>query len=94
MNFNNLLKKLKNESFSNREHGDRFERLIQLYLMTDPKYSPIFETVWMWNDFPYKNSLGVSVDTGIDLVALTKENEYWAIQCKFYGMDKTISKSD
>jgi predicted helicase len=48
----------------------------------------------MWNDFPYKNSLGVSVDTGIDLVALTKENEYWAIQCKFYGMDKTISKSD
>ena len=34
------------------------------------------------------------MDTGIDLVALTRDGNYWAIQCKFFDPDHTIQKSD
>jgi len=47
--------------------------------------------VWLWNEFPGKNDLGGN-DTGIDLVAVTHHNEYWAIQCKCYQETSTIDK--
>ena len=50
-----VLKKYRTISFSESDKGDRFERLMQLYLQTDPKYSFQFKHVWMWNDFPGKN---------------------------------------
>ncbi len=37
--FNQVLEKYRKISFSERNKGDRFERLIQAYLLTDPKYS-------------------------------------------------------
>ncbi|MTI38336.1 DEAD/DEAH box helicase family protein, partial [Fulvivirga lutimaris] len=73
------------------DKGDRFERLMQAYLMTDPKYAYKFKNVWMWNEFPGKMDLGGS-DTGIDLVALTNEGDYWAIQCKCYQENSRIDK--
>lgn len=71
MSFQNILDKYRKISFSERDKGDRFERLMQLYLQTDPKYKYRFKHVWMWNEFSKKNDLGGS-DTGIDLVALIK----------------------
>jgi predicted helicase len=65
--------------------------LIQAYLKTDPQYANQFKTVWLWNEFPGKNDLGGG-DTGIDLVAVTPHNEYWAIQCKCYQESSTIDK--
>jgi len=56
-------------------------------------YENVFETVWLWKEFPYRNEFGGS-DTGIDLVALTKDSEYWAIQCKCYQEDTQIDKKD
>lgn len=91
MSFKNILEKYKNISFSERDKGERFERLIQAYLKTDPKYANLFKEVWMWNDFPQKVDFG-GKDIGIDLVALTNDGDYWAIQCKFYDQNSTIDK--
>ncbi len=78
-------------SFSERDKGDRFERLMQAYLRTDPRYAYLFKNVWLWNEFPGKLDLGGG-DTGIDLVALTIEGDYWAIQCKCFQEDTYIDK--
>ncbi|WP_430967361.1 DEAD/DEAH box helicase [Spongiimicrobium sp. 2-473A-2-J] len=91
MTFQNILEKYRKYSFSEHDKGDRFERLMAAYLQTDPKYSNLFKEVWLWNDFPSRNDLGGN-DTGIDIVALTKEGDYWAIQCKCYAENTTIDK--
>ena len=91
MTFQNILEKYRKYSFSEHDKGDRFERLMVAYLQTDPKYSNLFEKVWLWNDFPGRNDLGGN-DTGIDIVALTNDKEYWAIQCKCYAENTTIDK--
>ncbi|MCG2461462.1 DEAD/DEAH box helicase family protein [Flavobacteriaceae bacterium F89] len=91
MSFQKILDKYRKISFSERDKGDRFERLMQAYLKTDPKYASKFKNVWMWNEFPGKLDLGGG-DTGIDLVALTHEGDYWAIQCKCYQESSTMDK--
>lgn len=91
MGFNKIIEKYRKISFSERDKGDRFERLMKAYLLTDPKYAYKFKKVWMWNEFPSKNDLGGG-DTGIDLVALTIEGDYWAIQCKCYQESSVIDK--
>ncbi|MBU2718213.1 hypothetical protein HF563_02130, partial [Acidithiobacillus ferridurans] len=68
-----------------RAKGKYFERLIQQYLLVDPEYANRLETVWMWDDFPYRWEGG---DIGVDLVAREQDTgEYWAIQAKFYAQD-------
>jgi predicted helicase len=91
MSFKKVLEKYRKISFSERDKGDRFERLMQAYLLTDPKYAYQFKKVYLWNEFPGKKDLGGS-DTGIDLVAVTHDNDYWAIQCKCYQETATIDK--
>lgn len=91
MSFQKILDKYRKIAFSERDKGDRFERLMQAYLKTDPKYAFLFKNVWLWNEFPGKIDLGGG-DTGIDLVALTNEGDYWAIQCKCYQEDSIIDK--
>jgi predicted helicase len=91
MSFNKVLEKYRKISFSERDKGDRFERLMQAYLQTDPKYAFKLKRVWLWNEFPGKSDLGGG-DTGIDLVALTIEGDYWAIQCKCYQESAVIDK--
>ncbi|NYJ28240.1 DEAD/DEAH box helicase [Allomuricauda sp. ARW1Y1] len=89
--FNRLLDNYRKIAFSERDKGDRFERLMAAYLQTDPKYADQFKKVWLWNEFPGRRDLGGG-DTGIDLVALTHDNDYWAIQCKCYAENTTIDK--
>ena len=91
MSFQKILDKYRRISFSERDKGDRFERLMQRYLKTDPTYAYKFRDVWLWNEFPGKLDLG-GTDTGIDLVALTHEGDYWAIQCKCFQESATIDK--
>jgi len=91
MSFNKILDKYRKISFSEKDKGDRFERLMKAYLLTDPKYAYKFKKVWLWNEFPSKQDLGGN-DTGIDLVALTNEGDYWAIQCKCFQEGTIISK--
>jgi len=91
MKFQTILNKHRELSFSEKDKGTRFERLMQGYLLTTPIYENKFEKVWLWEEFPYKDELGRS-DTGIDLVALTKNEGYWAIQCKCYQENIRIEK--
>ncbi|WP_271766766.1 restriction endonuclease [Aquimarina algiphila] len=91
MTFNNILEKYRKYAFSERDKGDKFERLMAAYLQTDPKYANLFKKVWLWNEFPSRKDLGGN-DTGIDIVALTNEGDYWAIQCKCYAENTTIDK--
>jgi len=91
MAFNKVLEKYRKISFSERDKGDRFERLMQSYLLTDPQYSYKFKKVWLWSEFHGKNDLGGG-DTGIDLVALTHDGDYWAIQCKCFQENSSIDK--
>ncbi len=91
MSFQSILEKYRKISFSERDKGNRFERLMQAYLNTDPKYAPVFKNIWLWSEFPGRVDLG-GTDTGIDLVALTYEGDYWAIQCKCYQASSIIDK--
>ena len=91
MEFKQILEKYRQFSFSERDKGDRFERLMQAYLLTDPQYATILKHVWMWNEFPSRKDFG-GKDIGIDLVAQTFEGDYWAIQCKCFQDDAVIDK--
>jgi predicted helicase len=64
---------------------------MQAYLQTDPKYANLFKNVWLWNDFCGRTDLGGG-DTGIDLVALTFQGDFWAIQCKCFQEESSIDK--
>lgn len=87
-----ILEQFREEASSNRDLGDRFERLICRYLELDPIYQDRFSHVWMWNEWPQKGNVG---DVGIDLVAQVRATgEYCAIQCKFYLPDHTLSKEN
>lgn len=93
MGFQSVIEKYRKISFSERDKGARFERLMQAYLQTDPYYANRFKKIWLWGEFPYRKDLGGS-DTGIDLVAQTNEGDYWAIQCKRYQEETRINKDE
>jgi len=87
-----ILDQFRDEARSNRDLGDRFERLIHRYFELDPIYADLFSRVWMWNDWPLRGNVP---DVGIDLVAQERATgEYCAIQCKFYLPDHTLVKED
>lgn len=87
-----ILDQFREEATSNRDLGDRFERLICRYLQLDPLYAERFSDVWMWNEWPLKGNVG---DVGIDLVAEERATGgYCAIQCKFYLPNHILSKED
>lgn len=83
-----ILEEFRQVATSNRDLGDRFERLICRYFELDPLYADRFSHVWMWNEWPLKGKVG---DLGIDLVAEeSATGEFCAIQCKFYLPDHTL----
>lgn len=92
-NFTQILDIFRKEALSERDKGYRFERLMQAYLKTTSVYQNVFEEVWLWMEFPYHDQFG-GKDIGIDLVAKTFDNDYWAIQCKCFAADKYITKGD
>ena len=91
MSFDAILEKYRSASFHERDKGDKFEGLMQAYLRTDPKYAIQFKSVYLWNDFPGRADLG-GIDSGIDLVAVTHDDHYWAVQCKCYAEGTRIDK--
>ena len=92
VSFNDVLTKFRAEAFSERDKGFRFEKLMKKYLQIEPQYKNILKTVWLWNEFPFRNDFS-GKDTGIDLVAQTVEGDYWAIQCKCFDESARIDKA-
>lgn len=89
--FDRILEKYRTISYSERDKGTRFEKLMKGFMLTYPLYLGRFSDVWMWNEFPFRKDFG-GKDTGIDLVARTNDGDYWAIQCKCYQESATIDK--
>jgi len=89
--FHSILSHFRKYALSERDKGDKFERLMQAYLQTDPRYAALFSNVWLWNEFPARRDFG-GKDTGIDLVARTTSGDYWAIQCKCFQESAVIDK--
>ncbi|WP_461256464.1 restriction endonuclease [Treponema sp. R80B11-R83G3] len=93
MTFEQIIQEFRDKSFSERDKGYRFERLIQSFLKTMPEYSDLFSNIWLWNEFPSRGDFGSGdKDLGIDIVAKTKYGDYWAVQCKCYQEDMAIDK--
>ena len=92
MTIHDLLKELSEAATSNRDKGDKFERLMLEFLKADPLYSDRFSNVWLWNNWPGRDG---KVDTGIDIVAQERDSgEFCAIQCKFYAPSYELQKPD
>ncbi len=91
MNIHDILAKVRQQSVSERQKGAVFEKLMQRWLQSDPRYCNLLKKVWLWDEFPAKGEFG-GKDTGIDLVARTEEGDYWAIQCKCYDANAVIDK--
>ncbi len=89
--FNDILAEFREAATSNRDLGDKFERLVATYLVTDPQYADRLADVWLWSEWPDR----WDTDVGIDLVARERgTGDYWAIQCKFYDPAHSLQKAD
>jgi superfamily II DNA or RNA helicase len=66
--------------------GDVFENVCKYFLQTAPQYQTKLKNVWLLkevkDDLRRKLNLP-STDEGIDLIAETFDNKYWAIQSKY-----------
>ena len=102
MNYNKILKKLTcfndiysiTKSLTEKQKGDLFEWFTYYTFKYDPRLNIGLEEIWMYSEIP-NHILEIlhlpSKDKGIDLL-IKKNNQYYAIQCKFReNITKTIS---
>jgi predicted helicase len=87
-----LLTAIRESSTSEKEKGDKFEKLMLSFFRIEPTYKAQFKSVWLWSDWPGNRGLP---DTGIDLVAENIDGSgFTAIQCKNYAPTTILDKSD
>ncbi|MBR1645699.1 MAG: DEAD/DEAH box helicase [Selenomonadaceae bacterium] len=91
MTIDELLEKYRAEELSTHGLGTKFERLMKNFLLTYSAWRGKFSEVWLWNDFPFRDELG-GKDLGIDIVAKTVDDKFWAVQCKFYAEITIVTK--
>ena len=91
MTIDELLEKYRVEASSTHGLGTKFERLMKNFMRTYPAWRGKFSDVWLWNEFPFRKELGGN-DLGVDLVAKTFDEDFWAVQCKFYSDTTTVAK--
>ncbi len=72
------------------EFGEDFEWLCTWFLKHAPRYRGLFEKVWLWNDWPDR----WGPDAGIDIVALDRAGDLWAVQSKADAPRRAISKRE
>ena len=76
----------KAKELTNKERGDAFERVVQLHLLSKPKYASELDEVWQLQEVPQdvrKHLKLPEADEGIDLIAKHVDGTYWAIQAKY-----------
>jgi predicted helicase len=92
MTISDILNDIRKTSGSEKEKGDKFEKLMLMFFKTEPTYKSQFKNVWMWSSWPGNKGLP---DTGIDLVAENiDDNGFTAIQCKNYAPTTILDKAD
>ncbi len=70
--------------------GGDFEWLCKWFLENAPRYRGQFDKIWLWKDWPDR----WGTDAGIDIVALTRSGELWAVQAKADHPDRAIAKRE
>ncbi len=69
-----------------KDKGDAFARLVQLHLLTKPKFQSNLNNVWLLQEVPkwVRDKLNLpEPDEGIDLIAQGRNGKFWAVQAKF-----------
>lgn len=93
-----LLAQFRDMTLTERDKGTSFENLMVQYFKTEPFYKEQYADVLSYSDWvdQYGADLAITTkkDTGIDLVVVTTDGEFHAIQCKNYSPDHAISKKD
>jgi predicted helicase len=93
-NIRDLLSRYRDGAKTQREKGTYFERLCIEFLTHDPEMAQQYEDAWTFREWAEGQGTR-QTDTGIDLVAsLRDDGGVCAIQCKFYGPEHHIQKSD
>lgn len=91
--FFDLITTYKTIAKTEREKGTYFELLCIKYFLNEPFYADLYSEVQPYSDWAKLQGL-TGKDTGIDLVATTKDGEFHAIQCKLYDADSKVPKSE
>ena len=73
-----------------RVRGKQFEHVCKWFLTNDPMYKTTLRKVWLWKEWTGR----WGIDAGIDLVAEDHDRRLWAIQCKAYKPESSITKAD
>jgi len=72
------------------QRGRQFETICKWFLENAPEYRCQIKRVWLWDDWPGRWGR----DKGIDLVAETVDERFWAIQSKAYALNHAVTKND
>lgn len=90
-----LLDQFREQALAVRDQGTSFEKLMIQYFSTEAFYRSFYDEVLFYADWVtrYGAQAGIErrVDIGIDLVAITKDGRFHAIQCKNYAPDHCIA---
>ncbi|MBX9597063.1 MAG: DEAD/DEAH box helicase family protein [Burkholderiales bacterium] len=93
--FQQLLSIYRDNSETQREKGNYFEKLVIPFLQNDARFAPQFSKIQTFSEWAKKQNKS-GFDSGIDLVATNSAEYgegYTAIQCKFYNTT-SISKAE
>jgi predicted helicase len=88
-----VLNNIRIQARSEREKGTYFENLIQSYFVTEAYYKDEYKEVLTYAEWARRNNR-TAKDTGIDLVAITFDEQNHAIQCKLYDLEYKLQKPD
>ncbi|WP_343286593.1 type ISP restriction/modification enzyme [Helicobacter sp. 12S02634-8] len=77
--FQTILDKVSAIEASNRTKGGIFEK-ISVHLLKEKNTQGEYKSIKLWGEWEHRDGK----DTGIDIVAETKDGEFVAVQCKFY----------
>ena len=79
-----ILKKCREVNVTERQKGALFEKLMQRWLKSDPRYSNILEKVWLWDEFPGRTEFG-GKDTGLEYIYKDGYSGFWATKLNKKG---------
>ena len=83
-----ILSEIIAKSPSLRDKGSMFERLMQRWLNTDPRYAGKFTDVWLWHEFAFSGNRTRNKQLGIDATTDSK----WCTNTSQLGLEACLSK--